>query len=116
MKKIALVAFVLLLPMLSFGQPVQLTVFYKQKPVMHETQRASLRSKACSYSYVPRSPAKWGLRLPPSPFEPEQLLAGVRRALESHRLKLENRDYKARLEKLARISGERRSASDLQGR
>lgn len=35
-----------MLPMLSFGQPVQLTVFYKQKAVMHESQRASLRSKA----------------------------------------------------------------------
>jgi DNA-binding NtrC family response regulator len=50
------------------------------------------------------------------PFEREQLIFAIRRALECRRLKLENLEYKARLEKLAKISGERRSASDLQGR
>jgi hypothetical protein len=44
--KNSILAFLLMLPMLSFGQPVQLTVFYKQGTVIHETQRASLRSKA----------------------------------------------------------------------
>jgi DNA-binding NtrC family response regulator len=34
------------------------------------------------------------------PFEPEQLLFCVRRALEHRRLTLENRGYKTRLEKL----------------
>jgi hypothetical protein len=37
----SILALLLMLPMLSFGQPVQLTVFYKQKAVVHETQRAS---------------------------------------------------------------------------
>jgi DNA-binding NtrC family response regulator len=36
------------------------------------------------------------------PFEREQLLIVVRRALEYRRLKLENREYKAKLEKLAK--------------
>jgi DNA-binding NtrC family response regulator len=38
----------------------------------------------------------------PLPFEREQLLVIVRRALEYRCLKLENREYKARLEKLAK--------------
>jgi hypothetical protein len=41
--KNSILAFLLMLPMLSFGQPVQLTVFYKQKTVLHESARAAIR-------------------------------------------------------------------------
>jgi len=44
--KNSILAFLLMLPMLSFGQPVQLSVFYKQKAEMHESQRDALRKKA----------------------------------------------------------------------
>ena len=37
----SILVLLLMLPMLAVGQPVQLTVFYKQKTMVHETQRAS---------------------------------------------------------------------------
>jgi len=50
------------------------------------------------------------------PFEREQLLATVRRALENRRLKLENRDYKTKLESLvaARTEQLRKTMSNLE--
>ena len=50
------------------------------------------------------------------PFEREQLLATVRRALENRRLKLENRDYQTKLESLvaARTEQLRKTMSNLE--
>ena len=50
------------------------------------------------------------------PFEREQLLAVIRRSLEHHRLKLENREYQNKLEALvaARTGELNRSLSDLE--
>src|SRR6202051_3511561 len=50
------------------------------------------------------------------PFEREQLLATVRRALENRRLKMENRDYQTKLESLvaARTEQLRKTMSDLE--
>jgi putative nucleotidyltransferase with HDIG domain len=93
----------------GIGLLEQTKVKYPEMPVImvtavHDISVALAAIRNGAYDYVLK------------PFEREQLLAAVRRALETRRLKLENRAYQSNLESLvaARTEQLRQTMSDLE--